>query len=158
MLIIFGAEGPYRRLPNSSYRPREYLTEAEVGQLIEATRKPGEERARDAAAVHWASGACGERGCIFRSSKSEQPMAREELKWHNIDADDLPATVKKSFDVMVEAEAAFKADLEKLLKTEGHMPEDKFLVLSRKGKRLGVSYASTLRGEGGAGSLKFKTK
>ena len=43
-------------------------------------------------------------------------MAREELKWQNIDADDLPAEVKKSFDAMVEAEAAFKADLEKLLK------------------------------------------
>ena len=65
---------------------------------------------------------------------------------------------KKSFDAMVEAEAAFKADLEKLLKNEGHMPEDKFLVMSRKGKRLGVAYASAPRGEGGAGSLKFKTK
>jgi len=84
--------------------------------------------------------------------------AREELKWHNIDADALPAAVKKSFDAMVEAETAFKADLEKLLKNEGHMPEDKFLVMSRKGKRLGVAYTSTPRGEGGAGSLKFKTK
>jgi len=83
-------------------------------------------------------------------------MAREELKWQNIDADDLPAQVKKSFDAMVEAEAAFKADLEKLLKAEGHMPEDKFLVMSRKGKRLGVAFAGALR-EGGA-SLKFKTK
>jgi hypothetical protein len=62
-------------------------------------------------------------------------MAREELKWQNIDADDLPAVVKKSFDAMVEAEAAFKADWEKLLKNEGHMPEDKFLVMHRKGKR-----------------------
>jgi len=68
-------------------------------------------------------------------------MAREELKWQNIDADDLPAAVKKSFDAMVEAEAAFKADLENLLKAEGLMPEDKFLVMSRKGKRLGVAYA-----------------
>jgi hypothetical protein len=84
-------------------------------------------------------------------------MAREELKWQNIDADDLPAEVKKSFDAMVEAEATFKADLEKLLKNEGHMPEDKFLVISRKGKRLGVAYASTPRGEGGAGFLKFST-
>jgi hypothetical protein len=87
-----------------------------------------------------------------------QRKAREELKWQNIDADDLPAQVKKSFDAMVEAEAAFKADLEKLLKAEGHMPEDKFLVMSRKGKRLGVAFASTPRGEGGAASLKFKTK
>jgi hypothetical protein len=70
-------------------------------------------------------------------------MAREELKWQNIDADDLPAEVKRSFDAMVEAEAVFKADLEKLLKNEGHMPEDKVLVMSRKGKRLGVAYAST---------------
>ena len=85
-------------------------------------------------------------------------MAKEELKWQNIDADDLPAAVKKSFDAMVEAEAAFKADLEKLLKSEGHMPEDKFLVMSRKGKRLGVAYVNTPRGEGGARSLKFKTK
>jgi hypothetical protein len=46
-------------------------------------------------------------------------MAREELKWQNIDADDLPAEVKKSLDAMVEAEAAFKADLEKLLKNDG---------------------------------------
>ena len=52
-------------------------------------------------------------------------------------------------------EAAFKTDLEKLLKTEGHMPEDKFLVMSRKGKRLGVAYASTPRGEGARGSLKW---
>ena len=85
-------------------------------------------------------------------------MAKEELKWQNIDADDLPAAVRKSFDAMVEAEATFKADLEKLLKAESHMPEDKFLVMSRKGKRLGVAFASTPRGEGGAGSLKFKTK
>jgi hypothetical protein len=49
-------------------------------------------------------------------------MAKEELKWQNIDADDLPAAVKKSFDAMVEAEVTFKADLEKLLKAEGHMP------------------------------------
>ena len=42
-------------------------------------------------------------------------------------------------------------------KDEGHMPEDKFLVMSRKGKRLGVAFASTPRGEGAA-SLKFITK
>jgi hypothetical protein len=92
------------------------------------------------------------------ATKLEQSMAREELKWQNIDADDLPAEVQKSFDAMVEAEAAFKADLETLLKNEGHMPKDKFLVMSRKGKRLGVAFASTPRGEGGAKSLKFKTK
>ena len=85
-------------------------------------------------------------------------MAREELKWQNIDADDLPAEVKKAFDAMLEAEAKFKGDLEKLLKNEGHMPDDKFLVMSRKGKRLGVAFASSPRGEGGAGALKFKTK
>ena len=85
-------------------------------------------------------------------------MAREELKWQNIDADDLPTDVKESFDAMIDAEATFKADLEKLLKKEGHMPEDKFLVMSRKGKRLGVAFASTPQGEHRAGFLKFKTK
>jgi hypothetical protein len=40
-----------------------------------------------------------------------------------IDADDLPAAVKKSFDAMVEAEATFKADLQELLKAEGHMTQ-----------------------------------
>src|SRR5262245_22932445 len=29
-------------------------------------------------------------------------MAREELKWQNIDADDLPAAVKKSSDAIIE--------------------------------------------------------
>jgi hypothetical protein len=85
-------------------------------------------------------------------------MAKEELKWQNIDADDLPTDLKQSFDEMVAAEAAFKAELEKLLKKEGHMPEDKFLLMSRKGKRLGVAYVRTPPGEGGAGSLKFRTK
>ena len=63
---------------------------------------------------------------------------------------------RRAFSPGVEAEAAFKADLEKLLKAEGHMPEDRFLVMSRKGRRLGVAFASTPRGEGGARSLKFK--
>jgi type 1 fimbriae regulatory protein FimE len=40
-----------RRLPNSAYRPREYLTEAEVDRLIEAARKRGRNGARDAAAI-----------------------------------------------------------------------------------------------------------
>jgi hypothetical protein len=53
---------------------------------------------------------------LFVRSRRRKTMAREELKWQNIDADDLPAEVKKSFDAMVEAEAVFKADLEKLLK------------------------------------------
>jgi hypothetical protein len=45
-------------------------------------------------------------------------MAKEELKWQNIDADDLPAAVKKSFDAMVEAEATFKTDLVVQLKVQ----------------------------------------
>src|SRR5215475_8892773 len=40
-----------RRLPNATYRPREYLTEKEVGRLIEAARKRGRNGARDAAAI-----------------------------------------------------------------------------------------------------------
>jgi hypothetical protein len=43
--------------------------------------------------------------CLFPSYQAGATMAREELKWQNIDADDLPAEVKRSFDAMVEAEA-----------------------------------------------------
>jgi type 1 fimbriae regulatory protein FimB/type 1 fimbriae regulatory protein FimE len=40
-----------QRLPNSSYRPREYLIEKEVERLIETARKRGRNGARDAAAI-----------------------------------------------------------------------------------------------------------
>src|SRR6267154_6719383 len=40
-----------RRLPNSAYRVREYLTEKEVDRLIEAARKRGRNCQRDAAAI-----------------------------------------------------------------------------------------------------------
>jgi type 1 fimbriae regulatory protein FimE len=40
-----------RRLPNASYRPREYLTEAEVEKLIGIARKRGRNGPRDAAAI-----------------------------------------------------------------------------------------------------------
>src|SRR5262245_16656642 len=40
-----------QRLPNSAYRPREYLTEKEVDRLIEVARKRGRNGARDAAAI-----------------------------------------------------------------------------------------------------------
>src|SRR2546422_10945036 len=40
-----------RRLPNSAYRSREYLTEKEVDRLIEAARKRGRNGQRDAAAI-----------------------------------------------------------------------------------------------------------
>ena len=39
------------RLPNAAYRPREYLTEAEVDRLIEAARKRGRNGVRDACAI-----------------------------------------------------------------------------------------------------------
>jgi type 1 fimbriae regulatory protein FimE len=40
-----------RRLPNATYRQREYLTEAEVERLIEAARKRGRNGTRDGAAI-----------------------------------------------------------------------------------------------------------
>src|SRR6266436_1960103 len=40
-----------KRLPNSAYRVREYLTDKEVDRLIEAARKRGRNGARDAAAI-----------------------------------------------------------------------------------------------------------
>ena len=41
-----------------------------------------------------------------------------------IDADDLPPDMKRFFDALVSAEAAFKAELENLLKKQGHTPDD----------------------------------
>jgi Domain of unknown function (DUF4062) len=46
--------------------------------------------------------------------------------------------------------------LRRNLELEGAWRVDKFLVMSRKGKRLGVAFASTPRGEGGAGSRNSK--
>jgi site-specific recombinase XerD len=40
-----------RRLANSEYRQREYLTETEVERLIEAARKRGRNSTRDSAAI-----------------------------------------------------------------------------------------------------------
>jgi type 1 fimbriae regulatory protein FimE len=40
-----------RRLRNAAYRPREYLTEAEVDRLINAARKRGRNGERDACAI-----------------------------------------------------------------------------------------------------------
>ena len=40
-----------KRLPNSAYRQREYLTESEVEKLIDAARKRGRNGQRDAAAI-----------------------------------------------------------------------------------------------------------
>src|SRR5262249_50402506 len=45
-----------RRLPNSAYRVREYLTEKEVDRLIEAAKRRGRKGARDAAAILLAYG------------------------------------------------------------------------------------------------------
>jgi type 1 fimbriae regulatory protein FimE len=45
------AKRTLRRLPNAAYRPREYLTEAEVERLIDAARKRGRNGPRDAAAI-----------------------------------------------------------------------------------------------------------
>jgi hypothetical protein len=47
--------------------------------------------------------------CHSLGAVAVRPCRRRRL-------DDLPSAVKKSFDAMVEAEAAFKADLERLLK------------------------------------------
>ena len=99
---------------------------------------------------------CARLGLPFRPTKLEQDngTGRVEVAEHRCRR--FACRGEEVFRCDGEAEAAFKADLEKLLKNEGHMPEDKFLVMSRKGKRLGVAFAGAPR-EGGA-SLKFKTK
>jgi hypothetical protein len=70
-------------------------------------------------------------------------MAREELKWQNIDADDLPADVKQSFDAMIEAEAAFKAKLEKVLRRKVTCPRTNSCSLAGRGTSWCRVYTST---------------
>jgi type 1 fimbriae regulatory protein FimB/type 1 fimbriae regulatory protein FimE len=62
-----------KRLPNSTYRPREYLTEAEVEKLIEAARKRGRNGARDAAAILLA----------YRHGFRAQELC--QLRWSQVD-------------------------------------------------------------------------
>ena len=62
-----------RRLPNSAYRPREYLTEAEVGRLMDAARKRGRNGPRDAAAILLA----------YRHGLRAQELC--QLRWAQID-------------------------------------------------------------------------
>jgi len=62
-----------KRLPNTSYRPREYLTEQEVEKLIEAARKRGRNGPRDAAAILLA----------FRHGLRASELC--QLRWSQID-------------------------------------------------------------------------
>jgi type 1 fimbriae regulatory protein FimB/type 1 fimbriae regulatory protein FimE len=63
-----------RRLSNAAYRPREYLTEAEVDRLIEAARKRGRNGARDAAAILLA----------YRHGLRAQELC--QLRWSQVDS------------------------------------------------------------------------
>ena len=62
-----------RRLPNSAYRVREYLTEKEVDRLIEAAKRRGRNGQRDAAAILLA----------YRYGLRAQELC--SLKWSQID-------------------------------------------------------------------------
>jgi len=62
-----------RRLSNSAYRPREYLTEAEVMKLIDTARKRGRNRLRDSAAILLA----------YRHGLRAQELC--QLRWSQID-------------------------------------------------------------------------
>jgi type 1 fimbriae regulatory protein FimE len=62
-----------RRLPNSAYTVREYLTEKEVDRLIEAAKRRGRNGARDAAAILLA----------YRHGLRAQELC--SLKWSQID-------------------------------------------------------------------------
>ena len=67
------AKRTLRRLPNAAYRPREYLTEAEVDRLMEAARRRGRNGARDAAAILLA----------YRHGLRAQELC--QLRWAQID-------------------------------------------------------------------------
>jgi integrase len=62
-----------RRLPNSAYRVREYLTEKEVDRLVEAAKRRGRNGARDACAVLLA----------YRHGLRAQELC--SLRWSQID-------------------------------------------------------------------------
>ena len=61
------------RKPNADYRPREYLTEAEIERLIEAARKRGRNGLRDGAAILLA----------YRHGLRAQELC--SLRWSQID-------------------------------------------------------------------------
>jgi type 1 fimbriae regulatory protein FimB/type 1 fimbriae regulatory protein FimE len=61
------------RLPNTAYRPREYLTEAEVMKLIETARRRGRNGLRDSAAILLA----------YRHGLRAQELC--QLRWAQID-------------------------------------------------------------------------
>ena len=61
------------RLPNAVYRPREYLTEAEVMKLIDTARKRGRNGLRDSAAILLA----------YRHGLRAQELC--QLRWSQID-------------------------------------------------------------------------
>src|SRR6516165_5214373 len=62
-----------RRLSNSAYRPREYLTESEVMKLIDTARKRGRNGLRDSAAILLA----------YRHGLRAQELC--QLRWSQID-------------------------------------------------------------------------
>jgi type 1 fimbriae regulatory protein FimE len=62
-----------RRLPNSAYRQREYLTEKEVERLIDAAKRRGRNGPRDAAAILLA----------YRHGLRAQELC--SLKWAQVD-------------------------------------------------------------------------
>ena len=62
-----------KRLPNSAYRVREYLTEKEVDRLIEAAKRRGRNGARDACAILLA----------YRHGLRAQELC--SLRWSQID-------------------------------------------------------------------------
>ena len=65
-----------RRQPNTAYRQRKYLTEAEVERLIEAARKRGRNGPRDAAAILLA----------YRHGLRAQELC--QLRWSQVDLRD----------------------------------------------------------------------
>jgi len=79
---------------------------------------------------------------------------KEDLTWHDVNADDLPPNVRKLLDALIAAEAKFKDELEVALKKAGHMPEGTRLIMSRKRERIGVAFAKS--GVGGGSRLQFK--
>jgi hypothetical protein len=75
------------------------------------------------------------------------------LEWRNIDADDLPMKARKALDAVEACGSRLQARV-----GDDLMPEDKYLIISRKGRRLGVAFVDSPHDGKSAGTIKFKTK
>jgi type 1 fimbriae regulatory protein FimB/type 1 fimbriae regulatory protein FimE len=98
------------RLPNAAYRPREYLTEAEVSKLIDAARRRGRNGLRDSAAILLA----------YRHGLRAQELC--QLRWSQIDLRHGRLHVNRAKGGQESAHPLHGPELRALRPLQGHSP------------------------------------